>query len=98
MSASGLDCSESFCVHVGISLLFVRTHAVLSIHLFFFLPRQPNFGMSRQNLQDLQSFVRHPEHEQLCLVRLCPIYMQKIHKIVVIMRHFSVVHTNLKLL
>ena len=62
MSASGLDCSESFCVHVGISLLFVRTH-VLSIHLFFFLPGPPNFGMSRQNLQDLQSFVRHPEHE-----------------------------------
>ena len=43
----------------------VPQHTLL-IHLFFFFPGPPNFGTSKQNLQDPQSFVRHPEHSQHC--------------------------------
>ena len=46
----------------------VPQHTLL-IHLFFFFPGPPNFGMSKQNLQDPQSLVRHPEHIQDCFFR-----------------------------
>ena len=45
---------------------------VLLTHLFFLLPGPPNLGMSRQNLQDPHSLVRHPEHSQLCFLRFRP--------------------------